>query len=144
MFGRGLAEVRMVTWHCWPPPVSLMHSEWQFHCKELHSLSEKLDQNKSLTYSASASGCHGGAGAAVAAVGAPVESLLAELAVLPLGVVLAVQAGAWGRDRSTKTHLAAGTGAEHLEQESAWSTLNYQSSQVILDALRPKHDPGLL
>lgn len=33
----------------------------------------------------------------MAAVGAPVEATPAELAVLPLRVVLAVQAGAWGK-----------------------------------------------
>lgn len=72
-----------------------------------------------------------------------VEALLAELAVVSLSVLLAVQAGAWGRGRSTSNHSAAGTGAEHLEQEPACSTLNYQCSQVGLDTLRPKHDPGL-
>lgn len=46
---------------------------------------------------AGASGCHSGAGAALAAVGrlgAPIETLLAELTVLPLRVLLALQAGA--------------------------------------------------
>lgn len=46
---------------------------------------------------AGASGCHNGAGAVLAAVGrmaAPIETLLAELTVLPLRVLLAVQAGA--------------------------------------------------
>jgi len=83
---------------------------------------EELDQNKSLTYAAGAGGCHGGARAAMAGMGrtgASVEALLAELAVVSLGVLLAVQAGAWGRDRSTSNCSAAGTGAEHLEQESA-------------------------
>lgn len=74
---------------------------------------------------------------------ASVEALLAELAVVSLGVLLAVQAGAWEKGRSTRNCLAAGTGAEHLEQEPAWSTLNYLCSQVVLDTLWPKHDPGL-
>lgn len=82
--------------------------------------------------------------AGVGRMGASVEAHLAELAVVSLSVFLAVQAGAWGRDESTSNRSAAGTGAEHLEQESTWSALNYQSSQVILDTLRPKHDPGLL
>lgn len=43
---------------------------------------------------AGAGRCHGGAGAALAAVGAPVETTPAELAVLPLRVALAVQAAA--------------------------------------------------
>lgn len=50
-------------------------------------------------YVAGASGCHGGARALLAAVGgmgARVETLLAELTVLPLSVLLAVQAGACG------------------------------------------------
>lgn len=94
---------------------------------------------------AGAGGCHDGAGAVLAAVGRVgdlIETLLAELTVLPLGVLLAVQAGACGTERTSK-HSAAGTGAEHLEQESTWNSLNYQSSQVVLDALWPKHDPGL-
>lgn len=82
--------------------------------------------------------------AGVGRIGASVEALLAELAVVSLSVFLAEQAGAWGRDRSTSNRLAAGTGAEHLEQESAWSALNYQSSPVILDAPWPTHDRGLL
>lgn len=48
-------------------------------------------------YVAGASGCHDGAGAVLAAVGrmgAPIETFLAELTVLPLGVSVAVQAGA--------------------------------------------------
>lgn len=39
--------------------------------------------------------------AGVGRMGASVEALLAELAVVSLGVFLAVQAGAWGRDEST-------------------------------------------
>lgn len=73
----------------------------------LHSLSEELDQRESLTHAAGSGRCHGGARAAMAGVGrmgASVESLLAELAVVPLGVSLAVQADAWGRDRSTSNH----------------------------------------
>lgn len=92
---------------------------------------------------AGAAGYHTGAGAVLAAVGALIETLLAELTVLPLRVLLAVQAGACGTERTSK-HSAAGTGAEHLEQESTWNTLNYQSSQVVLDALWPKYEPGLL
>lgn len=92
---------------------------------------------------AGAGGDHAGAGAVLAAVGAAIETLLAELTVLPLRVLLAVQAGACRIERRTGKHSAAGTGAEHLEQESTWNTLNYQSSQVVLDALWPKHDPGL-
>lgn len=95
---------------------------------------------------AGAGGRHGGAGAVLAAVdrvGAEIETLLAELTVLPLGVLLAVQAGACRTERRTSKHSAAGTGAEHLERESSWNALNYLSSQVVLDALWPKHDPGL-
>lgn len=55
-------------------------------------------QPQSLTYSAGAGRCHGGARAAVAGVGTSVEAVLAELAVLPLRVALAVQAGAWGEE----------------------------------------------
>lgn len=69
--------------------------------------------------------------AGVGSVGASVEALLAELAVVSLRVVLALQAGPWGRGRSTSSRSAAGTGAEHLEQESARSALNSHSSQVI-------------
>lgn len=93
---------------------------------------------------AGAGRCHAGAGAVLAAVAAAIETLLAELTVPPLGVLLAVHAGACGTERRTGKHSAAGTGAEHLEQESTWNTLNYQSSQVVLHALWPKHDPGLL
>ena len=96
---------------------------------------------------AGAGGCHDGAGAELAAVGrmgAPIETFLAELTVLPLGVPVAVQAGACGMERRTSKHSAAGTRAEHLEQEPTWNTLHYQSSQVVLDALWPKRDPGLL
>lgn len=96
---------------------------------------------------AGAGGCHDGAGAVLAAMGrmcALIETLLAELTVLPLGVLVAVQAGACRMERRTSKHSAAGTRAEHLEQESMWNTFHYQSSQVVLDALWPKHDPGLL
>lgn len=80
---------------------------------------------------AGAGGCHDGAGAVLAAMGrmcALIETLLAELTVLPLGVLVAVQAGACRMERRTSKHSAAGTRAEHLEQESMWNTFHYQSS----------------
>lgn len=80
--------------------------------------------------------------AGVGRMGASVEAFLAELAVLPLGVFLAVQAGAWGRDRSTSSHLGSRNWSRTFGARLC--ALNYQSSQVISDALWPKHDPGLL
>lgn len=45
--------------------------------------------------------------AGVGRMGASVEALLAELAVVSLGVLLAVQAGAWGRGRSTSNRFSS-------------------------------------
>lgn len=59
-------------------------------------------------------------------MGASVESLLAELAVVPLGVLLALQAGAWGRDRSTKKNIWQ----QELEQ-NIWSKNLHGALSII-------------
>lgn len=110
---RGCQQSAALWWHCFQQDAlvpargdpaatcrphgccTLSSNLTETHREELRP--RESDQKESLTDLAGAGRCHGGAGAALAAVGAPVETTPAELAVLPLRVALAVQAAAWGQ-----------------------------------------------